>query len=231
MRPEVPRFSEQMSQACGAMGLHSLRQCGYQSGKQDACAMKSYPKIWFLRHGQTEWNHAYRLQGQLDSPLTAQGLADAERQAILMDDILQTDMAIRVSPLGRAVQTADIALGGAPYVCDPRLMEINAGDWQGRLRAEILADHPVFEGHQPSALEIYDAAPGGEGLAAFHERICSFLNDLTGPTVIVAHGLLGQVLRAEVRGIDLSEAGHLSNAQGCVYVLENGSEQRLEAAA
>ncbi|MGB3244419.1 MAG: histidine phosphatase family protein, partial [Sulfitobacter sp.] len=50
--------------------------------------MKSYPTIWFLRHGQTEWNRAYRLQGQLDSPLTTQGQAEAARQAVLMPPIL-----------------------------------------------------------------------------------------------------------------------------------------------
>ncbi len=193
--------------------------------------MQHYPKIWFLRHGQTEWNKAYRLQGQLDSPLTARGREEARQQARLMPDILAQGPAVFVSPLGRAVQTASIALAGAPYRTDARLMEIDAGRWQGRLRADILAEHPALEGERASALEIYDAAPQGEGLAAFQARICSFLRDLTGPTVIVAHGLLGQVLRAEVCGIPLSKAGHLSNLQGCVYVLEDGVERVLEVPA
>ena len=47
--------------------------------------------------------------------------------------------------------------------------------------------------------------------------------------MIVAHGLLGQVLRAHVRGLDLAMAGALSNDQGVVYELENGREQVLEA--
>jgi broad specificity phosphatase PhoE len=192
--------------------------------------MTHYPKIWFLRHGQTEWNKAYRLQGQLDSALTQQGLADAHRQAMLMRPILDTKPALFVSPLGRAIQTADIALAGAPYKTDPRLMEIHAGQWQGSLRQDILADHPEWGAAGPTALEIYEAAEGGEGLTAFHHRIVDFLQELTGPTVIVAHGLLGQVLRAEVCGLPLHAAGHLSNAQGCVYVLENNSETMLEMA-
>ena len=132
--------------------------------------MTHYPKIWFLRHGQTEWNKAYRLQGQLDSALTQQGLADAHRQAMLMRPILDTKPALFVSPLGRAIQTADIALAGAPYKTDPRLMEIHAGQWQGRLRQDILADHPEWGAAGPTALEIYEAAEGGEGLTAFHHR-------------------------------------------------------------
>lgn len=191
--------------------------------------MSDYPKIWFLRHGQTEWNKAYRLQGQLDSPLTAQGLADARRQARLMHAVLADTPALFSSPLGRARQTADIALHGRAYQTDPRLMEIHAGDWQGRTRADILAERPDLVTSGATPLDIYEAAEGGEGIAAFHARIRSFLRDLDGPSVLVAHGLLGQVLRAEVRGIPIPEAGALSNRQGCVYLLENGTETVLEA--
>lgn len=184
----------------------------------------SYPKIWFLRHGQTEWNKVYRLQGQLDSPLTQQGLAEAEQQALIMPTILAQNPDVFVSPLGRARQTADIALGGGTYNTDPRLMEIDAGKWQGMLRGDIMAAHPDWAAKNPSPLEIYEAAEAGEGLVAFQARISDFLDDLAGPTVIVAHGLLGQVLRGIVRGLDMQNAGQLSNDQGCVYVLEDGCE-------
>ena len=192
-------------------------------------ATKNYPKIWFLRHGQTEWNKVYRLQGQLDSPLTEQGVGEAHRQAEIMPPILANNPDIFVSPLGRARQTADIALGKTTYLTDPRLMEIDAGAWQGLLRADIMAAHPEWAATGPTALEIYEAAEGGEGLAAFETRITDFLGDLTKPTVIVAHGLLGQVLRAVVCGLDRAGAGALSNHQGCVYLLENGFETLLEA--
>lgn len=188
----------------------------------------TYPKIWFLRHGQTEWNKEYRLQGQLDSPLTDQGLAEARRQAELMPPILALKPALYASPLGRARQTADIALCQTPYQTDPRLMEIHAGDWQGMLRDEIMARHPDWAATSPTPLEIYEAAEGGEGLTAFHARIRDFMRGLDGPSVVVAHGLLGQVLRAEARGLPLAAAGGLSNLQGCVYVIENGVETRMD---
>jgi broad specificity phosphatase PhoE len=184
----------------------------------------TYPKIWFMRHGQTEWNKAYRLQGQLDSPLTVQGIAEAERQAALITPVLRQNPAIWVSPLGRTRQTAAIVLPDQAYLTDNRLMEINAGSWQGMLRSEILAADPDLAATAISPLALYDAAPRGEGLGAFQARIVSFLEDLTEPTVIVAHGLLGQVLRAHLCGKDLAQAGHLSNQQGCVYVLEDGVE-------
>ncbi|KIN66392.1 Phosphoglycerate mutase [Sulfitobacter noctilucicola] len=190
--------------------------------------MPQYPKIWFLRHGQTEWNRLYRMQGQLDSPLTDQGLADARRQAKIISPVLNETPQIFVSPLGRTIQTAEIALRGAAYQTDPRLMEIDAGLWQGRFRDEILLANPELAKTQKSALEIYDAAPEGEGIAALQARVIDFLTDLTGPSVVIAHGLLGQVLRAHVRGIAMEKAGHLSNDQGCVYVLENWAETRLD---
>ncbi|MFK7834809.1 MAG: histidine phosphatase family protein [Sulfitobacter sp.] len=190
--------------------------------------MSSYPKIWFLRHGQTEWNKAYRLQGQLDSPLTPQGVADAARQARLIAPVLPQRPAIYVSPLGRTRHTADIALGGTPYETDDRLMEIHAGRWQGLLRSDIMQARADWAQSGPSALEIYEAAEGGEGIAAFQARILSFLRDLTGPTIVVAHGLWGQVMRGHILGLDVMAAGQLSNNQGCIYVLEQGRETVLE---
>lgn len=193
--------------------------------------MSAHPKIWFLRHGQTEWNRAFRLQGHLDSPLTDQGVAEAERQAQMMPPILAQKPDILVSPLGRAQQTARIALDRAAFHTDARLMEIHAGAWQGRTRGEILAANPDLAARDPAPLDIYAAAPGGEGLLAFRARICALLTSLTAPTVLVAHGLWGQVLRAELRGVALAEAGRLSNRQGCVYLLENGAESVLEPPA
>lgn len=190
--------------------------------------MKTYPKIWFLRHGQTEWNREYRLQGRLNSDLTEQGIAEAHRQAALLEPVLNTGPMLFASPLGRARQTADIALHGKAYICDDRLMEIDAGAWQGRSRDDIMAADPNWAATNPSPLEIYSRAEKGEGLSAFWTRIVSFLDDLTGPSVIVAHGLLGQILRAEVCGIEVAKAATLSNRQGCIYQLEDGRETIID---
>ncbi|WP_368073708.1 hypothetical protein [Sulfitobacter sp. JL08] len=60
--------------------------------------------------------------------------------------------------------------------------------------------------------------------------MCDFLADLTGPSVIVSHGLPGHVLRGVVTGLDRSGMGYSGNRQGCVYVLENGQEHVLDHA-
>jgi len=187
-----------------------------------------FPKIWFLRHGQTCWNVEKRIQGQLCSGLTEQGLADARAQAGLMGPILAQAPDCYASPLERAQKTAEISLGGVYFITDARLSEAHAGAWQGRLRGDVLDECPELARPEVSVLDIFLAAPGGEGYARFAARISAFLRDLTGPSVIVSHGLLGQVLRGIICGLDLAEMGQLSNDQGCVYVLENGTEQVLK---
>ena len=189
--------------------------------------MASFQKIWFLRHGQTVWNAERRIQGQLESELTAQGLEDAARQARLMAPILADDPPCYVSPIGRAQATAQIALGGRPFTSDARLAEAHAGEWQGLLRDDVIRDHPGTLAPDITAFELFLAAPGGEGFDAFERRIMEFVNELTKPTVVVAHGLWGQVLRGRILGLPRAEMGGLKNEQGCVYLLENGTESVL----
>ncbi len=188
---------------------------------------KSWPKIWFLRHGETYWNAERRIQGQLESDLTPLGRRHAQAQARIMQPILQQCLPCFVSPLGRAQQTAGIVLGDVPFKTDNRLAEAHAGDWQGLLRDDVRRDHATTLPADISALELFLAAPGSEGFDHFKSRIVAFMNDLSAPSVIVAHGLLGQVLRGLVLGLSRSEMGALPNEQACVYLLEGGREQVL----
>lgn len=185
--------------------------------------MATYPKIWFLRHGQTEWNAVGRIQGRLNSDLTEQGREDARKQAVLIapfiDGVLRGAGGIYVSPQGRAQDTARLALGDQAYAVDERLAEINTGAWEGKLRSDVAPGG--------TDIDAYAAAPGGEGMAALQARVQDFLSALTGPSIIVSHGILGKVLRAQVCGLDAAEMKALCNRQGCIYVLENGTEKIL----
>ncbi|MFW8592700.1 histidine phosphatase family protein [Cribrihabitans neustonicus] len=186
-----------------------------------------FPKIWLLRHGQTKWNAERRIQGQLESPLNEPGIAQARHQARLMAAVMQDGPPCFASPLGRAQQTADIALGGAPFETDVRLAEAYAGDFQGLTLEEVAAAYPQIHAANPRHLDLFCAAPGGEGFASFHARILDFMTSLGGPSVVVAHGLLGQVMRGIACGLDRAQMAELPNGQGCVYVLEGGVETVL----
>ncbi|WP_324754730.1 histidine phosphatase family protein [Roseovarius sp. Pro17] len=183
----------------------------------------NWPDIWFLRHGQTEWNLAGRIQGRLDSPLTALGRAQANSQAALIADIAARVATgpgnIYVSPLGRARETAALALPEYDAVIDPRLAEIDTGAWEGLAKADLPQGS--------SDLLTYAAAPDGEGLEELIGRVRGFAEELAGPSIIVAHGLWGQVLRGLAKGLPQQNMGAQDNRQGCVYHLSNGSEDVL----
>ena len=106
-------------------------------------------------------------------------------------------------------------------------MEAHAGDWQGLLRDDVIRDWPDLASADMSALELFLSAPNGERFDDFRGRIVDFVSELAKPTVIVGHGLWGQVLRAFVQGLSWEDMVALPNEQACIYVLENGAERVL----
>lgn len=97
--------------------------------------------FWFLRHGQTDWNVARRIQGHTDIPLNATGTAQAQAAAQVLQQVgIQR---IISSPLQRAAVTAAIVQEhiGAPLHHDERLKERAFGTFEGAFRHEILARH------------------------------------------------------------------------------------------
>lgn len=190
-----------------------------------------YPELFILRHGETEWNRARRVQGRLDSPLTPLGRAQARAQGIIL---MQAGVSVAThdfitSPQGRAVATAELALNpiGASARHDARLCEIDMGRWQGLTMDEIGGGWPgVMEGE--TGLEWYDHSPGGERLADLQVRSAGVLSALSGPTVIVAHGILSRVLRTVALGLPLSAFAEMPGGQGVVYHLRDGVQTRLD---
>ena len=94
-----------------------------------------------VRHGETEWNRMGRRQGQLDSPLTADGWRHAESVAALCAS-LGAD-SVFSSPLGRARVTADVVASrlSLPVVVISDLAEIDHGAFAGFTNEEIEALH------------------------------------------------------------------------------------------
>lgn len=181
-----------------------------------------YPDLYLMRHGQTEWNAAGRMQGRLDSPLTALGLAQAERQRDLAAGIAAARFA---SPQGRALATARIVFGPAPFATDPRLVEIDIGDFTGEAYLPLRARLPqVFAGGR---LDWYDRAPGGEGFAGLSARCRAFLDGLDGPALVVTHGITLRMLRIMALGWPLSRLDEMSVEQGAIHVVAGGRHELL----
>ena len=191
-----------------------------------------FPPLYVLRHGQTEWNAEHRIQGRLDSRLTEQGRAEALAQRRIMSRRDLSGHRAFSSPQGRAFHTAALALDGlvSAIHTDPRLAEISVGDWEGLRRADVMPSLVADESEE-SALELYDLAPGGEGFLALHVRCRDFLATLSGPSVLVTHGITSRMLRLIVLGLEIDKIGTLPGGQGVVYHLCDGRMDRLAIGA
>src|SRR5213078_2372373 len=92
--------------------------------------------LLLVRHGETDWNAAGRLQGHTDRPLSDYGREQARR---LADELSSEGVdAIYTSDLARARETAEIVAERLhlPVVLDPDLREKNWGTWEGLTSVE-----------------------------------------------------------------------------------------------
>ena len=122
---------------------------------------------FIIRHGQTDWNAEWRLQGQQDIPLNDTGRAQATgnglRLAELAGDLSVYDFVS--SPLGRARETMERArtsagLDPSGYRLDERLMEICFGDWEGLTSFDLKASQR--ERHRARRADKWNFLPPGE---------------------------------------------------------------------
>ncbi|EYD72391.1 histidine phosphatase family protein [Limimaricola hongkongensis] len=186
------------------------------------------PEIYVLRHGETEWNRARRMQGGFDSQLTETGRAQARAMGRMLAarGVDAASHRLLSSPQGRAVETARLAFGVAPEP-DPRLREIAMGDWSGLERAEIDARWPGPPGEH--FIDFYARAPNGEGFAALWARCADLLADLDRPAILVTHGMTSRVLRTIATGGTRADLARLPGGQGVVFRLKQGRHERLVA--
>lgn len=188
----------------------------------------TYPDLLILRHGETEWNLAGRMQGENDSPLTVVGRAQARAQGRLLREFDIDGWTLHGSPQGRSMATAAIALGegSEELSLDQRLVEIGMGAWSGKTRADIVLQAPhLFE--NANSLIWYDHAPGGEGLDALYERTGAFLETLTEPAAIFTHGITSRMLRCHALGLEPGAFSELTGGQGVIYHLADGTQKLL----
>jgi 2,3-bisphosphoglycerate-dependent phosphoglycerate mutase len=176
-----------------------------------------------LRHGQTAWNLAKRIQGHLDVPLDETGIQQAQAlaQALCAEGL----QAIYSSDLQRALATA-APLGqclGLPVQQDPALRERSFGAFEGQLYADIQTCWPE-DAQRWRSRDLEFCPGGGESLTAFDARCVGAVSRLAAlhagqAIAIVAHGgVLDCLFRAATR-VGLAAAG--------TWPLGNASINRL----
>ena len=191
--------------------------------------MPALPPIYFIRHGQTDWNEQGLIQGTVETDLNATGIRQAEAVASALahhePELRAYDF--YVSPQQRAQQTMKIICAAQPrdfasVQTEPRVRELGFGVWEGKPFWE-LKDNPLYpadaEGH-------YEWRPeGGESYADGVARVDGFLSALTRPTLIVAHGAVGRCIIGFVCGLAGPSITRLPTPQGMYCLLKDGRYQ------
>ncbi|HEX5173091.1 MAG TPA: histidine phosphatase family protein [Gaiellaceae bacterium] len=170
--------------------------------------------LLLVRHGETDWNAAGRLQGHTDRPLSDFGRGQARQ---LAEELERDEIeAIHSSDLARARETAEIVGErlGLPVALDPDLREKNWGTWEGLTAAE--RDRVEF---------------AGETTAEHEQRVLRALSRIcddhpgSGPVLVVTHGGSMRRVQAAALGMALPV---VENCGRWLCACENGSFRALD---
>jgi broad specificity phosphatase PhoE len=184
--------------------------------------------LYFIRHGETDWNAEGRLQGQHDIPLNDLGRVQAAEAGVILQSLFPQvdDLDWWVSPLGRTRETAErarTAIGLHPtyYKTDDRLKELTFGRWEGMTWKEVRKADPA--GAAVRERDKWRAVPpGGESYEMLLERVQGFLPVLRRPSVLVSHGGVARVLMVMLGGLSPASARTADIWQGQVLVFAKG---------
>jgi glucosyl-3-phosphoglycerate phosphatase len=175
--------------------------------------------LW--RHGESDYNAAQRMQGQLDSQLTASGLGQARRAARSLAK-LKPDV-LMASDLSRAGDTAAVlaAETGMPLWIDKRLRETHLGTWQGLTHAEVEALWPG--GIQTWRGNPEWAPPGGETRVEVAGRAAHVVAELDAAghssAVLCTHGGLIAGLTPLLLGLPVSGWSAFAGISNCHWTM------------
>lgn len=186
-------------------------------------------KILLVRHGETEWNGVNRLQGHLDSPVTARG----HRQIAALICALDGEKIDRVvsSPTGRAVAAATpiAAHFTCPIRFDARLIERGFGPLEGTVYSQLNDEQrrlfdAIYSG------DPHVTPPHGESLAAAVARTTAALLEAGEAgdrcVCVVSHGQVMQAVISTLDGHGAENFPRYAHLNGSYSVLER-AEGRL----
>ena len=195
--------------------------------------MKQLGPIYLIRHGETVWNRASRLQGHKDTPLTMKGVKQAQALGFALKGVLKnkTPSFFYSSPIGRAKQTAAIISDIIDFDVErteykSSLKEITFGDWDGLNMQEILTQYKTsWEKRKTDKWNT--SPPNGESFQEAKKRVTHLLDEIANQqdVVIVAHGSLNKIIRGCWRNLSEAETLPLDEPQDGFYCLVNENRE------
>ncbi|MBQ7514827.1 MAG: alpha-ribazole phosphatase [Schwartzia sp.] len=185
-------------------------------------------RLFFVRHGETEWNTTGKYQGQSDIALSDKGRRQAE--ALAAHFPAETLDAVYTSDLKRARVTAEILVNrfGCPLFPDKALQEIHFGDWEGHTYEEIVSKWPEQGANFFRAPEKL-IVPHGESFPLLQERamqkVQAIISENEGNNVaVVAHGAIIRTILATLMHIPLHYLWSIRQDNTAVSILRIDGE-------
>lgn len=202
--------------------------------------MNNKLKLYIVRHGQTEWNVLEKFQGQLNSPLTPEGIEKVKETAKELKNI--KFKAGYTSQMGRTIATAEMILENNKYEQEktsdqklklqklPELNEIHFGEWQGLTFKETFVKYPKEAHNYFYDVKNYNAKNiKGEELKDGLERFLKGLEKIreeqkSGNILIVTHGTVLELFFNYIQNReadDLDERKLIDNGRYKIFTFEN----------
>ena len=183
--------------------------------------------LYFVRHGQTDWNATHKIQGATNTPLNDFGRTQAKRNGEILASTLVSpgDFQFVSSTLDRARETMEIIrahlnLPKDAYERDERLIEVNYGDWQSHTWEELRKENSA-EIDQRFADPWATIPPNGESYSQASNRILTWLEGTSGNMVIVTHGGIMRCIHGHYANKDYAERPKMDVPQDKILVIEN----------
>jgi broad specificity phosphatase PhoE len=188
--------------------------------------------LYFIRHGETDWNKIQRYQGQTDIPLNDTGRGQAARNGRVLGELLgarKTAVDFVSSPLERTRETMEIVrasmgLPARPFQIDDRLKEQNFGHWEGLIWGELPKLDP--EGFAARKADTWNWLPrGGENYEMVRVRVLAWLGGVSRDTVVVSHGNISRSVRGILLGLDMAVIPKLEVPQDKFLRISGGTAE------
>ena len=184
-------------------------------------------ELYFVRHGQTEWNAIRRMQGQWNSDLTELGRDQADINGKFLSS-LEIDYLV-ASPLDRTKQTADIINQHLELEInyDDRIMEWHSGDWSGEMWDDVSSKWPEeFAAWQEDQFNY--RGPHCENFPDMIKRTRPFLDEVFAldhnRIAVVSHGMIGRVMVSTLLGHSPEEMFRYGQPNDTIFHLTEQAE-------
>jgi broad specificity phosphatase PhoE len=171
------------------------------------------PRLFLIRHGNTEWAETHRFTGRTDLPLNAHGEEKAARLATRLKD--SHFSRVFTSPLQRARRTCELAGFGKVAEIDPDLLEWDYGQIEGHSSLETYRQNPNWDLFR-------DGAPGGESpadIAARADRFIAKARQIAGDVAAFSSGHISRVIAARWIELGTEGAGKLLYSTAGISIL------------